>query len=203
MARSHAIELPVEESGNLRMGREGPRFLLKIDVYEVRDGRHWRPVTGRAICSVVGPVGHVQCGDQLQLLVQGQRIPEPQNPGEFQLAGYYRAQRTLARFRGTSDGVMVLETAAHEKVGRLVEEVRRYASNEFKRHLPLRQAALASAILIGQRDQLSSARRQAFLLTGTLHLLVVSGFHVGILASGVWLLGRSGLFRRRLQCCGS
>ena len=198
VARSHASELPVEESGNLRMGQEGPRFLLKIDVCEVRNGRHWRPVTGRAICSVVGPVGHVQCGDRLQLLVQGQRIPEPQNPGEFQLAGYYRAQRTLARFRGTSDGVTVLETAADPKVGRLVEEVRRYASNEFKRHLPLRQAALASAILTGQRDQLSSVRRQAFLLTGTLHLLVVSGFHVGILASGVWLLGRSGLFRRRL-----
>jgi len=201
VARSHASQLPVKESVNLKTG-QGPRFLLKLDVCKVRDGRHWRAVSGRAICSVVGAVDHVQCGDRLYLFVQGQRIPKRQNPGEFQLSAYYRAQRILVRLRGTSAGVTVLETGAARKLGRFVEDVRRYASNEFKRHLPPPQAALASAILTGQRDQLSPARRQAFLLTGTLHLLVVSGFHVGILASGAWLLGRGGLLHRRLMLWG-
>ena len=128
--------------------------------------------------------------------MQGQRIPQAQNPGEFQLSDYYRSQRILVRLRGTSAGVTVLERRGTLKLRGMVEDVRRYASKEFERYLPPPQAALASAILTGQRDQLGAARRQAFLLTGTLHLLVVSGFHVGILASGAWLLGRGGLLSR-------
>ena len=198
VARSHAMRLPVEP-GIRRNGHEDPRFLLKLDIHQVRDGRHWRHVSGRAICSVVGSVDHVRCGDRLHLLVQGQRIPQSHNPGEFKRSEYYRNQRILVRLRGVSVGVTVLGRSRTRRLRRFLEDVRRYATDEFRRHLPIPQAALAAAILVGQRDQLSLDRRQAFLLTGTLHLLVVSGFHVGILASGAWLLGRSGLLSRRLM----
>ena len=198
VARSHAIRLPVRP-GVKRSRHEDPRFLLKLDIYQIRDGRHWRVVSGRAICSVVGSVDHVRCGDRLHLLVQGQRIPQSQNPGEFKTSEYYRNQRILVRLRGESVGVTVLGRSRTRWLRRLMENVRRYAIDEFRQYLPISQTALAAAILVGQRDQLSADRRQAFLLTGTLHLLVVSGFHVGILASGVWLLGRGGLLSRRLM----
>jgi competence protein ComEC len=51
--------------------------------------------------------------------------------------------------------------------------------------------------LLGAREQVDSERTENFVVTGTVHLLVVSGLHVGILASGVWLIGRVGLLSRR------
>jgi len=196
-ALSHPIQLPEEEGSKVR--NEGPRFVLKVGLDQVRDGREWRLVSGRAICSVVGSIDHVRCGDRLHLLVQGQRIQQPLNPGEFKRADYYRSQRILVRLRGASAGVKVLAKGRSWGGKPFVENLRYAAVDAFRRHLPAPQAALASAILVGQRDQLSADRRQAFLVTGTLHLLVVSGFHVGILASGAWLLGRCGLLNRRLM----
>jgi competence protein ComEC len=42
---------------------------------------------------------------------------------------------------------------------------------------------LASAILLGAREYLGKERREAFFVTGTIHLLAISGLHIGILAS--------------------
>ena len=197
IARSHAIELPGSAMGVPVHGQANPEYRLEVDVCAVRDGRRWRPVTGRAVLSVTGSIQQVQCGDRLRISAHGQRIPEPQNPGEFSLARYYRAQRTLVRLHGMANGVRVIEPAAGKVFFRFLEQVRQHARHQFNRHLPPREAALAAAIVVGQRGQLDSERREVFLVTGTLHLLVVSGFHVGMLASGIWLLGRLGLFGRR------
>jgi len=45
-------------------------------------------------------------------------------------------------------------------------------------------------MLLGMRDGLEHERQQTFLETGTVHLLVVSGLHVGILAAGLYFVGR-------------
>ena len=174
-----------------------PEYRLEVDLRGIRDGFRWRPVTGRAVVSVTGSLPTIQCGDRLRLWAHGQRISTSQNPGQFSLSRYYRGQRILVRFTAATDGVQVIEAAEGKRFGRLLERIRQHAIDQFDKHLPPPQAALASAILIGQRGQLAAERRELFMVTGTLHLLVVSGFHVGILASGVWLLGRLGLVRRQ------
>ena len=59
------------------------------------------------------------------------------------------------------------------------------------------EAAFASAILLGNREQLSAQRRELFLETGTVHLLAISGLHVGILAGSFFLFFRVGLVNRQ------
>ena len=172
-------------------------YRLQLDVVAVRDGLRWKCTTGRAICLLTGVLDHVQPGDRLQLWVRGQRIAEPKNPGEFQVADYYRARRILVRLSAAGSDVRVLEPTAGKRLSRMVQWLRQRATRSFERYLPAPQAVLAAAILVGQRERLAPERREAFLVTGTLHLLVVSGFHVGILASGAWFLGRIGLVSRR------
>ncbi len=48
--------------------------------------------------------------------------------------------------------------------------------------LPLAQAALARALLVGDRSQLSAASKDLLAATGTSHLLAISGLHVGLVA---------------------
>lgn len=44
-----------------------------------------------------------------------------------------------------------------------------------------RSVALVRALLLGEREEVPASVRQAFALTGTLHILALSGMHVGIL----------------------
>ncbi len=54
------------------------------------------------------------------------------------------------------------------------------------------QAELAAAVLLGLREELDTERTRAFLTTGTVHLLSISGLHVGILAGAMfWLMRRT------------
>ncbi len=64
------------------------------------------------------------------------------------------------------------------------------------RYVPPERAGLAAAVLLGNREQLTSARRELFLLTGTVHLLAISGLHVGILSGVFFFFFRIGLIRR-------
>ena len=50
-------------------------------------------------------------------------------------------------------------------------------------NLDHRRAGLAAAVLLGERERLEHDRTEAFVETGTIHLLAISGLHVGILVS--------------------
>lgn len=51
--------------------------------------------------------------------------------------------------------------------------------------LPDRERALVKALLLGQRDELQSDQTEAFVRSGTIHVLAVSGTHVGIIYGAV------------------
>ena len=63
--------------------------------------------------------------------------------------------------------------------------------------LPPRERALAKAILLGMRDELEPEQNQAFVRSGTIHVLAVSGTHVGIIYIAVlWAMMRLGKGKR-------
>ena len=60
--------------------------------------------------------------------------------------------------------------------------------------LPSNTAAMAQSLMFGDRSALAVDSEQAFSRTGLMHLLAVSGLHLGIFLGGAWLvLGRLGL----------
>ena len=48
------------------------------------------------------------------------------------------------------------------------------------------RAGLAAAVLLGERSHLDRDRIEPFVETGTVHLLAISGLHVGILAAALF-----------------
>lgn len=70
--------------------------------------------------------------------------------------------------------------------------------------LPARERGLAKAVLLGVRDELDGDQRTDFARSGTMHVLAVSGSHVGIIyAAFLWGLafagrGRAGRWSRGL-----
>ena len=73
----------------------------------------------------------------------------------------------------------------------------------FQRYLGERHSALADAILLGSRETLDPEITEDYVETGTIHLLVVAGLHLGILAGTVLLVLRRLPIPRRAALAGS
>ncbi len=141
-----------------------------------------------------------------RLLFQGDRIRvraklrEPigaLNPGGFDYAAYLDRQGIDATASVTgADAVEFLES------GR--EDIRWALWNQFDRwRAAIRQAAIRSlsqpalglylGVIIGERGYLDQDLRDQFMVTGTVHLLSISGSHLGLVAILVFTAVRRGL----------
>jgi predicted membrane metal-binding protein len=92
--------------------------------------------------------------------------------------------------------VSVVETGSEWNLGRQLARVRSHGNRVLERYLNPRRAELAAAVLLGYREELDAGRNEAFLTTGTIHVLSISGLHVGILAAALfWIMRRTRLRR--------
>lgn len=146
----------------------------------------------------------VRCGDRLQLPVRLRLPTRYRDPGAWQYADYLLAQGISAHGTARAEKVSL---QAHEPAtlpcrllaaqawasGRLT----RFASSPANRRLPalLRlsptDTGMLAAMLFGDRTALTHSLRLGFERTGSFHLFVVSGMHVGLVAGLLlWLFRR-------------
>ncbi len=67
------------------------------------------------------------------------------------------------------------------------------------RYLPHNEAAMMSALILGERYDIPRSLKELFVQTGTAHILAVSGFNVGIIAFVVFLFLKVLRFGRNAQ----
>ena len=120
-------------------------------------------------------------GDRVELTGQIDRAEGPLNPGEFDYA------RHLHR-----NGVSVMMFLKHPAAARVLQSswwhpqsllsgFRQQTVAILKTHLSPGNRATAEALLLGNRGHLTRDLERDFISSGTMHLLAISGLHVGIL----------------------
>ena len=190
--------LPAPREEPLRTIPLGDRSRVTVSVIRVRDGRQWRPASGRAELLVDGHLLGVKAGDRVRVFGLFNRPAITANPGEFDFAWFRRAKRQLIELRTRyPDAVSVASQGPPFTPRRMLGALRDRADALLHRHLDRDQAELAAAVLLGAREQLAYERTEEFFTTGTIHLLAISGLHVGILAFGFWWTTRLFGMRRR------
>ena len=122
----------------------------------------------------------VQAYDRIVLASKAIPIDKMPNPGGFDVRQwaanrgvYHECFAPLERWghvSGSSYGKGLFEHARERISGWLLVS-----------GLPDRERALVKAILLGMRDELARDQNQAFVRSGTIHVLAVSGTHVGII----------------------
>jgi competence protein ComEC len=121
-------------------------------------------------------------------------VPSPGNPGQYdwQAALARRRIHGLVRVR-PFDGLVVLRQGQGNPLLDAVFRLRRRWGALLQRHFEPPHEGLLLAALLGIRTELEEDVEEAFVTTGTIHLLVISGFNVGIIALllewGLQLLG--------------
>lgn len=154
-----------------------------IEAAAVRDGAAWRRAAGRADVEVGDRVDGVSAGDRVVLLGRVFRAQPPLNPGEFDFAAHYRAERKLCVVRvGSAAAVKTVERRSAWDLGARFAAWRRRGHQRLLDSVSADQAGFASALLLGYRDQLDRRENLAFFKTGTIHILSISGLHIGMLA---------------------
>ena len=175
----------------------GIRSRMQLQVDALRDRNQFRSATGNVELFVDGRVQDLFQGDRIEVAGRLTLIRPVSNPGGFDLPRFFRGRRTLCWIH--ADFPENLKPLQHSPTGpaRQLSVLRARLDALLWKFLSDETAPLASAMLLGNRDQLDRKTRESFLLSGTVHLLAISGLHVGILAGLILFLPRLGLLSRR------
>ena len=148
-------------------------------------------VCGNARLVVSGNLLHVQPDDTIRIHGHLSRIAGPDNPGEFDFRNFMRGRKIdCSVFADHPDAVERISPAPWWSIRKRLTSVRDQAHVILDQQLDASTLSVAVALLLGNRALLQGDQRDEFIESGTMHLLAISGLHVGILAWLVVLLCR-------------
>lgn len=159
------------------------RFILKVE--QIGDGAEWISTSGTVRVDLGGHLVHARIGDRIDILGQINRAQPNQNPGGFNFATYLQRQGIDALLRAEHpQAVQVLgrDNAWIWPLRQFRDSIRAESRSLFTQNLSKKTNPLALSLLLGDRSLLNDELRDRFVESGTMHLLAISGLHVGILA---------------------
>ena len=124
-------------------------------------------------------------------------MPEPQNPGEFDFAQHARVDRRRCQLRAESPACVTVTSEEGWSLYRFLDGIR-FQGNYLLWHYLRRRGGAGQCVLLGERAQMDVDLANAFFETGTVHLLSISGLHIGILAGYLFFGLRMGFLRRNI-----
>ncbi|MCH2210658.1 MAG: ComEC/Rec2 family competence protein [Fuerstiella sp.] len=118
----------------------------------------------------------------------------PGNPGEFDFATFLSRRRYAGIFFAAHpDCVRTLHKVGPASAGYWLTWLRRAAESALHDAVDPEHREIASALLLGSRAEIRAETNEIFIGSGTMHLLAISGLHIGIfclllIRMGHWLL---------------
>lgn len=163
--------------------QSGVRFPLKI-TQAIQDGKGTETL-GNLLVSIRMDssvnLSDFQYGNQFIIPAKYSLVKPPYNPNEFDYQSYLAdhqiwhqsnlKKEELLKIDWGKGGVLLAYALAFRR--EMVEKINRSLQNEDAK-------AIASALVLGYRNQLEQEVLNTFSITGTIHVLAVSGLHVGI-----------------------
>ncbi len=147
------------------------------------------PGLGRVRVKVQGQMPNLQYGDLVQIRSRINPFNYPRNPGGFDFNRYYQSLGFVGETRVKTWELSHLGRGQSSAIKRLlVMPLRRQAYRTARRFLAGTASALFLSLLFGDKSGLPAEVQTAFRDSGTMHVLAISGLHVGILVGVVWFL---------------
>lgn len=180
----HHVEGPATWAVQVETVNSAREHVLRAEgsVFARLDGAAARPLKGRIMLTLLRSEGDapVRPGDRLLVEAAIEPIDRIPDPGGFDRRAW-AASRLIHHELFAPSGQW--QWVGHQRRWTDVFVEARGALEEWLRgsRLAERDRALAKALLLGQRDELDGDQRTAFVRSGTIHVLAVSGMHVGLI----------------------
>jgi len=175
------------------------RFILSADTL-VRGGRR-HVVEGLVTVTVREPLLDAGAGDRVELFGTLRRIGPPANPGSIDWSLVNRRNGVLVEFRCRRAADVRVRASNPWQWRTWLDWLRQRAraamlDGTYPGDVP--GSGLLAGMVLGQRSAIDADLNEAFVRSGTVHYLSVSGAHVGMLVGAVWAIGTFlGIGRRR------
>ncbi|WP_168205361.1 ComEC/Rec2 family competence protein [Bythopirellula goksoeyrii] len=180
---------PAPPSNPLRAIPADSQSQLLVEVTRIRDGTNWHDTSGETRLRINGTLREISPGDRIIVFGQLGKSRPVLNPGQYDYAAAERSGGRLCElFTGSPECVTVVQNGGSFSPGRWLAAIGNRCQAQIARYVGSSSGPIAQALLLGTRSELSDDTLKSFMKTGTIHLLVVSGLHVGLLAGAVWLL---------------
>lgn len=163
-------------------GRNRRKFLLEIETVKVDTA--WQTARGILLTNVFNPQFDFKYGDGI-ILEGDLSLPRPAtNPGQFDYKRFLERkkifyilnvkQRYFSKVLGPGR-VNIVKLVAYKTSAGIEALIDKF--------IPLKEGAILKALILGKREDISNDINDDFVNTGTVHILSISGLHVGLLAA--------------------
>ena len=116
---------------------------------------------------------------------------EATNPGEFDSRTYYRSKQVMGRLKNAE---LIERAEPAFGIREWLLQRREYWEAYITECFPKKEAAIMSALLLGEKGGLEEETRELYRRNGILHILSISSLHITILGMGLYrLLRKAGL----------
>ena len=171
----------------------GRKIVLTLEAERLQAQGIKHETGGKVKVSLTGDPGGTGEGSPSygdRILVKGKLSTPagPGNPGDFDYAAYLARNRVFSALSARAQDISILEKGKGNPVVSLAYKVRGKIENLISGNLPGESANFLNAILLGLRQGMSGDLNDAFMRTGTIHLIAISGLNVGLIVFLVLLI---------------
>ncbi|SEM60611.1 competence protein ComEC [Syntrophus gentianae] len=156
----------------------------------------YTPLSERILLTAKGRPA-LKYGDFLRCETRLHRPENFNNPGGFNYEKHLRFEKiAYSGFLSDESKMIVLREGQGKKLKSFIEEFRSSIHNLIYRNAPFPERTILSAMILGSSKEIPQPILEKFNMTGTSHILAVSGFNVGLIALWTilimrWLFSRS------------
>jgi competence protein ComEC len=186
-----------EVNGKYILTSEGEsRFLISLEEYELKDsitakavGRlyyleneKWKDTGIKSLLYLEGKkVTSLSQNDFILTITKFHPIANKNNPGEFNAINFWKTKGIT--HIGYLKEVDILEIKRFQDnwIDKQLAKLRNKLSQVLKNELNGSNLAIAQALILGDKSLLDQETRNSFGATGAMHVLAVSGLHIGII----------------------
>jgi competence protein ComEC len=142
------------------------------------------PATGRVRITIRDPVVPVRYGYQVRLSTKLYHPRNFRNPGSFDYEGYLRRKGVLVTgYVRDSDQIHIVSREGGNPLLRRFDRWREGIEHFLDTNTSLPGRGMLKALLIGERGEIPPAVRETFIAAGAVHILAISGLHLGIIVT--------------------
>ncbi len=165
------------------------RLQLKVEAIQ-KDSNEWNQATGNLLVYLDSTaLEQLHFGDRISILGNINLLEPPKNPKAFDFARYMHFQNIHYQAFVKPGDWQLLEKASGWNIALLANQLQRRFISILRKHIPHEdEFGVASALILGYRDEISEEINAAYRNTGATHVLAVSGMHVGFLYLGISFL---------------
>jgi competence protein ComEC len=149
-----------------------------VDILKVND----KTVIGKSLLNVeidsTQPIYKVD--DIYMTSTPFKELTQPLNPNQFNYKSYLEKQYVYHQIFATNSSFLKLSSNRHTIFG-YADQLRETINEKLKQHsFKPDELAIINALLLGQRQDISEDIYNSYIRAGAIHILAVSGLHVGI-----------------------